>query len=256
MHRVLVTTAFLAAVLLAQPLAPASAQTFLDRAREAVKDAGKTVEDAAKEAGRSVRDFLTDNPDLNRDVVDFGTKVGVPGFEDAKPVAGAAVTIFPSEGIPGAQVLVKASGLPGNTDVTISAGPPRSRSEVVAKAKTSDRGTLDQVVSAPQWLDGIDAVVFIVETADERVRVVSERFTVRPAAGESADAIIVTGTLSKEGAECPALRGDDGKLYTLADPKAGGFGPGDRVRVAGMVAEISTCQQGTTIAVKEITAAK
>lgn len=65
----------------------------------------------------------------------------------------------------------------------------------------------------------------------------------------------VTGRLTDEGVECPALRGDDGRLYTLAGD-TGGFGPGDRVTVAGGVAEMSFCMQGTTIAVRTIAAAR
>jgi hypothetical protein len=61
----------------------------------------------------------------------------------------------------------------------------------------------------------------------------------------------VTGRLTDEGVECPALRGDDGKLYTLAGD-TGGFEPGDRVTVVGTVAEMSTCMQGTTIGVRTI----
>ena len=71
-----------------------------------------------------------------------------------------------------------------------------------------------------------------------------------------ADAVTVTGTLSKEGVECPALRGDDGTLYTLSPRDIGAFGPGDRVTVAGTIAEMSTCMQGTTIIVGSIAAAK
>ena len=38
-----------------------------------------------------------------------------------------------------------------------------------------------------------------------------------------ADVISVVGTLSTEGAECPALRGDDGKLYTLTPRNSPGL---------------------------------
>lgn len=71
---------------------------------------------------------------------------------------------------------------------------------------------------------------------------------------ERAGEVRVTGRLTDEGVECPALRGDDGRLYTLAG-ETGGFGPGDRVTVAGTVAEMSFCMQGTTIAVRTIGAA-
>jgi hypothetical protein len=61
-------------------------------------------------------------------------------------------------------------------------------------------------------------------------------------------------TLTREGVECPAMRGDDGRLYTLAGD-IGRFGPGDRVRVRGQRADASICQQGTTIEVERIRSA-
>jgi hypothetical protein len=69
-----------------------------------------------------------------------------------------------------------------------------------------------------------------------------------PKAGKK---VVVRGALTDEGVECQALRGDDGILYTLAG-KAEGFEVGDRVRVEGTVAEMSICQQGTTLDVKKI----
>jgi hypothetical protein len=63
--------------------------------------------------------------------------------------------------------------------------------------------------------------------------------------------ITVTGTLTDEGIECQALRGDDGVLYTLTG-NLGAFSTGGRVTVSGSVAELSICQQGTTIRVTSI----
>lgn len=65
----------------------------------------------------------------------------------------------------------------------------------------------------------------------------------------------ITGTLTRDGVECPALRSDGGKLYTLAG-ETGRFGPGDRVRVRGNRAQMSICQQGITISVESIEAAR
>jgi hypothetical protein len=48
------------------------------------------------------------------------------------------------------------------------------------------------------------------------------------------------------------MRGDDGKLYTLAGDLPRRLRPGDRVRVVGQIADISYCQQGTTINVEQI----
>lgn len=69
--------------------------------------------------------------------------------------------------------------------------------------------------------------------------------------GNAGQMINVRGTLTDEGVECQALRGDDGELYTLTGDLSG-FETGDRVRVRGTVAEVSICQQGTTIEVQSI----
>lgn len=73
---------------------------------------------------------------------------------------------------------------------------------------------------------------------------------------EDGDTLRVTGTLTREGVECPALRGDDGRLYTLATRRDLGFDPGDRVTVEGSLAEVSFCMQGRTIDVDRIRAAR
>jgi len=65
----------------------------------------------------------------------------------------------------------------------------------------------------------------------------------------------VIGVLTSEGVECPALRARDGSLYTLAG-NTGSFQVGDTVLVVGRAAEVSTCMQGTTIAVDSIARAR
>ncbi len=63
----------------------------------------------------------------------------------------------------------------------------------------------------------------------------------------------ISGTLSEEGVECPAMRGADGQLYTLTGDLEG-MAPGDNVCIQGRLAEISICQQGTTLSVEQISA--
>ena len=235
--------------------APASAETLLDKARDAVRDAGEKIEDAARDAGRDASDFLADNPDLNRDIIDLGQRMGLPGFEDAKAYVGANVTVAPAEAGPGAGVMVTAVGLPGDAKVKLGFGPPQQDYTVIATPVASNRGVVEAAVTVPDWAKPGEAVVFTVETEDGRVRLVSEAFAVVTPGPAPGTAVSITGTLSSEGAECPALRGDDGKLYTLADPSAGGFGPGDRVHVTGEVAGMSMCLQGITIANPTIAAA-
>lgn len=244
-----------AAILAALAIMPASAQTLLDKARDAVRDAGETIEDAARDAGRDASDFLADNPDLNRDILDLGQRMGLPGFEDAKPYAGANLTAAPAEAGPGAGVMLTAAGLPGNADVVIGFGPRGGDYAVLATGvTTTDRGTLEQAVTVPDDARPGDIAVFTAETADGRVRLVSEPVTIVAPGPAPGTRISVNGTLSNEGTECPALRGDDGRLYTLADTTSGGFRPGDRVHVDGEVAGMSRCMQGITLTATTITA--
>lgn len=72
--------------------------------------------------------------------------------------------------------------------------------------------------------------------------------------GDQHRSVQVTGVLTDQGVECQALQGDDGQLYTLTGD-LGSFENGDRVRVVAKVAEVSTCQQGTTLVVQNIKAA-
>lgn len=246
------TSLILAALLAAAPVTATAADTVLDRARNAVQEAGKDVQAAARNAGRSVRDFLTDHPDLNRDVVDFGQQLGIPGFDDAKPAAGPIVRLSVPQGRTGDEVTITASGLSGGQPFTVEAGPSPSELRRLADAKTSDRGELIATVNVPPKPEQGEKLVFAVESIDGRIRVASEPFVVVPPGA----AVIVNGTLSSEGAECPTVRGDDGKLYSLAGAKLGKLGFGSRVHVEGTVAEVSSCMQGTTIVVLSITPLK
>lgn len=63
--------------------------------------------------------------------------------------------------------------------------------------------------------------------------------------------VYVKGTLTTEGVECVALRGSDGKLYTLTGDLQG-FKAGDEVCVVAHTVEVSTCMQGITVAVESI----
>ena len=252
-------TALLAGLAAALALAagPAAAQDLLDRARNAVQEAGKSVEQAAKDAGRNVSDYLVDHPELNRDLVDLGKELGLPGFDQAGPTHGPELIARPSPvGVGGTVELtatgLPGTGLPGTAAVTISAGASAKDAKEIAAATTTDRGTLQAEVKVPETATGGTSLLFVVETADQRARLVSEPIEVVVAA----DIVTVTGTLSNEGVECQALRGDDGVLYTFTRGDLASFAPGDRVTVKGTVVPMSICMQGTTLSVISLTAAK
>jgi hypothetical protein len=72
--------------------------------------------------------------------------------------------------------------------------------------------------------------------------------TGKAANSQTGGAVTVTGTVTDEGVQCRALRGDDGVLYTIRHTDAvRALRAGDRVRIEGRTAVVSNCQQGITI---------
>ena len=64
--------------------------------------------------------------------------------------------------------------------------------------------------------------------------------------------VTITGTVTDEGVECPAVRTVENQLYTITGGNRDQLRPGVRVRVTGEIAGISFCQQGTTISASKI----
>ncbi|HEV2147775.1 MAG TPA: DUF5818 domain-containing protein, partial [Longimicrobiaceae bacterium] len=163
----------------------------------------------------------------------------------------------PLRGPPGTEVRVSARNFPADAVLDVAFGAARSEHEVVARTRTSGDGSTAAVVRVPEHAQPGRPYVFVVAYPPTLVRVTSDTFHVTPTqqggamAEDTAGTVRVTGRLTDEGVECPALRGDDGQLYTLAG-ETGGFRPGDRVTVTGRVAEMSFCMQGTTISVRTV----
>jgi len=95
-------------------------------------------------------------------------------------------------------------------------------------------------------------ITLAVQTLDRRGQGSAPGTDNPPAAPDDREIREVTGVITDQGAECPALRGDDGTLYTLTGNNLGRLQPGQRVFVVGRVAKVSFCQQGTTLAVNVV----
>jgi hypothetical protein len=170
------------------------------------------------------------------------------------------ISISPHSGSHGSEVTVRASGFEAGARVGIGIGPPQSEYDIFTHATADAEGTVTTTVEVPDWTEPGRDYLFAAQAPDG-ADVISSAFRVTPACGGAPDTpddepaggdrVTVTGELTDEGVECPALRGEDGRLYTLAG-EIGDLGPGDRVRVEGTVAEMSFCMQGTTIQLESI----
>src|SRR5690606_32847699 len=117
----------------------------------------------------------------------------------------------------------------------------------IAQARSDARGNLSTRVTVPEWADRGRPYVLVIDEPGLEPRAVSEPFVV----GTGGDRVVVEGTLTDEGVECPALRDRHGTLYTLAVRELD-LGPGTAVRVEGTIAEASICMQGTTLDVERL----
>lgn len=143
---------------------------FLGRARTAMEDADRNIRDAANSAGKTVSDYLAETPDISREISEFGERIGLPG-DEAGPSRGPEVH---AEKEDGGKYRVEASGLPGERDVRI--GLRRGDSlTVLDTVETDTAGRLSAEIEIPaETAEGGDAFI-VVETADERIRLVSDK---------------------------------------------------------------------------------
>ncbi|HEX8271380.1 MAG TPA: DUF5818 domain-containing protein [Longimicrobiaceae bacterium] len=200
-----------------------------------------------------------------------GCSPGGSGGEGERDDARATLTLEPRSGPPGTDVQVRVAGFPPDVAVDVGFGPPGEEHRLLSRSSTGSEGTTAAAVRVPDDAAPGRPYLFVAAYAPALLRLADTfRVTAPAPARAPADTLAggrmdtdtaggaapagetrVTGRLTDEGVECPALRGDDGRLYTLAGD-TGGFKPGDRVTVAGTVAEMSTCMQGTTISVRSI----
>lgn len=65
------------------------------------------------------------------------------------------------------------------------------------------------------------------------------------------DNFTIAGEITDQGQECVTFRAEDGTMYALAN-KASRFRPGDKVRVTGHAALMTTCTEASTLIVDKI----
>lgn len=165
--------------------------------------------------------------------------------------AGPVLIARPADVAAGDQVELEARDFPGGMAVVVGFGLPNSEYDVLEEGHADDDGHYATSVSVPTWATPGQEYVWVVAGPRNRPLAVSDPFTVRLDARTNTDTITITGVITDEGVECLAMRDDAGRLYTLAGAPAWAT-PGLRVEVRGTAAEMSFCQQGTTISVESI----
>ncbi len=135
------------------------------------------------------------------------------------------------------------------------AGAKAATLQEFQQVTTDARGNAAVSVRIPDWAAGPGTLVFAFETLDGRLRAVTDTFRVGadPAAASAAERR--RGSSARSRAKAPSARRCAATTASSIRSPAGNLGdffPGDRVRVDGQVAQVSTCQQGTTIDVTRI----
>ncbi len=236
--RIVVAGALAALANLAVPQ-PAVAQAF-ERCGDAVRiQPGDTLYQVARYCGLTIGEVMAANPRIaNPNQIHIGQIIHMPGRASAALPRRATVQAHhpAAAGACGSAVTVR----PGDTMARIAA---RCRTSVAALARANPQITNPNVIRVGQVIRMPGAVV------GQPVRTDPPRLP-RSDAPLPAD-LRVTGTVTREGVTCLAIRGDDGRLYTLS----GGYDSlriGERVQVIGRAAQSSICMQGTTIQVREL----
>ncbi|WP_185983494.1 LysM peptidoglycan-binding domain-containing protein [Aureimonas mangrovi] len=236
---------------------------------------GDTLSSIARSFGVSLQALLAANPGLSERDLQVGRTIyfsgfaGRPNTAPPPPVRPAPtrvdVRIDDRDSYPGGGINLLVEGLRPGDAVSAEAGPTNGRGGTEAETRVDRRGFANLALDisprarpGERWsyeiYDGRGRVV-----ADGTFRVGEEpRQPGRPGGPGrpgNPERVSITGVISNEGVECPVIRAENGRLYSLAGGLSG-FRPGDRVTVLGEIAQMSTCMQGTTIAVNSIRPAR
>lgn len=223
---------------------------------------GDTLSSIARAFGVPLQAFLAANPGLSERDLQVGREIVFGGARPPQPPRpprpgaeqrSVQVSVDDGEAVPGGIVAFQVSGLRPGERIVVATDPDRGGSGTDLGVRAGHRGIATAELDLPG--SARPGQRWSWEVLDERMRpLASGAYRIGEPRGRpgnpgrpGSDRVRVVGVLSNEGATCPTLRGDNGRLYSIAGDLQGYRG-GDRVEIVGEVAEMSACMQGTTIA--------
>ncbi len=208
---------------------------------------GDTLSSISRATGVPLRVILDLNPRLNPHAIRIGDVIILVAGDERR----ARIEIEPARGAPGTEIRVRATGFRPFALVRVLVGRSPYTLRFYRQDRANDRGRVRTRVEVPEWLRPGTTYFVAVESANRRTRALSEPFRVtrRIEDGEG-ERVEMTGVL-RDGPECPILRGDDGRVYSLLGDLQD-FDTGDYVTIVGRTVEFSICQRGITVQVRRI----
>ena len=164
------------------------------------------------------------------------------------PTGNPAISVSPAAG-PSGTVIATAAGFPKFQRLKLFVGPSPADLHVAEWLYTDGNGWASTQTRVPTRLQNDGVAYFQFRTLLGRVsspvqpQQVAQAQRPRPPA-QAPVAVSVVGTISREGTQCRAMRGDDGRLYSLTGNVLLVMLPGLRVAVEGQVASGLGLQAG------------
>ncbi|MBP0615487.1 LysM peptidoglycan-binding domain-containing protein [Jiella mangrovi] len=150
----------------------------MDKLSSMASSAGQQLSQAADNVGSrvksSVEGFLNENPQLQSNIRDLGSRLGLSDGQQP-----AEVSLDPASPTPGTTVTVSATGLPKDSPVLIGGGNPGAAFTELDKARTTPDGTLQAAVKLPDDMNG-ERYQLSVRGEDGSWKAVAPPFDVRP----------------------------------------------------------------------------
>ncbi len=231
---------------------------------------GDTLSSVARAFGVSVQALLAANPGLSERDLQVGRELVFGGAGGAQPPRPprpgpeqrrVQVSVDDRAAVPGGTVAFQVTGLRPGERIVVATNPGQGLAGTDRGVRAGNRGIATAELELPG--SARPGQRWSYEVLDERMRpLASGAYRIGEARGRpgnpgrpGGELVRVIGVLSNEGATCPTLRGEDGRLYSV-DGGLQGYRGGDRVEIIGEIAEMSVCMQGTTISPASIRPAR